>query len=178
MPPKKGGKRGRFDEQPNAEPKAKRRRENPQHPIAPQKSDITAINTTSNAGNQHLLHQCQQQQKTESPIDYGVDDTYHEYGDEQQAIDNLNQGGTTEGEISRGETSEPLPFEINVIQAEEWDVLTPNNRLYSLNWSLIKAIRVLEYIHIGLMEAQNSDSERYESSDRSSPAPSGGVLDF
>jgi len=158
MPPKRRGKRGSADEQPKAEPKAKRQKRDSQ------KSAPSASNTNSEAPGPRAMPQAQQRQRqrqAESQFDEDDDDTHHAYGSEQQqATDDHAQERATEEEEKAGmENFGLMPFDMNLIQAEEWDVLSPDNRLYALNWSLIRAIGVLEYIHISLMELQDSEKD-------------------
>jgi len=168
MPPKKRGKRGLTDEQLEAEPKPKRQKGVASNSGLHKRSGTSALNSDSGVTETQEALQSQQQEQVESKFDYDISSTgrngnYRRYGNEKQDMENQLQDRTEELEKADLESSDPLPFDMNVIQAEEWDVLSPNNRLYALNWSLVKAIGVLEYIHVDLVEWLNN--EGYESID-------------
>jgi len=179
MPSKKRGKRGRADEHlPNTEPNAKRQKQDLQSSNSLEKGLRPAQSIESEVGKHQVVPQIQQQQQVEanSQSDYTVDDTYNEYENEQQPTKDHIQYHIAKQESSGGETYDPNPLEFNVLQAEEWDMLSPDVRLHALNWSLIRAIGVLECMHINLMESQNSNHS--DSSDRESPLPDGALPVF
>lgn len=153
MPLKKKGKRSRTDEQPKAEPKAKRQKRDPNQNNSLQTDEIAPQAKEDEAARQQQVEAAENQQNLDHEHYFENADTYNEYATQQQT-DQI-QAHSEEAADSQTASYDTGPFEIDVIQAEQWDVLSPQNRLYALNWSLIKAIGVLEYLHIDLIEAQS-----------------------